>query len=537
MQAAFADRVGTESHRHCLGSVGLPEDGLVVRLLTATEVAECLRLVRGHKGWVYPTSTGRNWGYGTATPPRSDGLRLDLSGMTRITGFDDDLGVVTVEPGVTQQQLADFLAASGSHWLCPTTGAGPDAGILGNAMERGYGLTPHTDHFQAVQSLEAVLADGTRYRSAMAEATGPNGAGSLFRWGVGPYLDGIFTQSKAAVVTSVTIALASKAPRTVALLGQVQERKHLEPLVHAVRGLLRTHGHAIGGINLMNDRRVLAMSLGRSPAPAGQALSDQDVRELCREHRVARWTVMGHAAGPRAVVADASRAFRRALRGVSRLNVSLSRPQAATLARGLSTIPLKTAQVQSERLHQLAQALEILEGQPNRVALPLAYWRCVNPENATSPSDPARDGVGLIWYSPLVPMRPETVRRFVQSTEEVCLAHCLDPLITLTSLSNRCFDSTVPLLFNPKDDAQASAARACYEALLETHQPMGIVPYRLPLFAQGRWAKWAPVAFQAARRIVTALDPDDSIAPGRYGLEAMNSPEFADHRISTKAAA
>ena len=68
--------------------------------------------------------------------------------------------------------------------------------------------------------------------------------------------------------------------------------------------------------------------------------------------------------------------------------------------------------------------------------------------------DPARDGCGLIWYSPLVPMNPDRVSRYVDMVENICVAHGIEPLITLTSLSNRCFDSSVPLLFDRNDASQ-----------------------------------------------------------------------------------
>ena len=37
-------------------------------------------------------------------------------------------------------------AKHGNLHMVPTTGAGPHASVLGNACERGYGITPDTDH-------------------------------------------------------------------------------------------------------------------------------------------------------------------------------------------------------------------------------------------------------------------------------------------------------------------------------------------------------------------------------------------------------
>ena len=84
----------------------------------------------------------------------------NLSELKDIKHYDDEVGSITVEPGVTQQSLYDFLENHGSKHMVPTTGAGPSASILGNACERGYGITPETDHFNAIYEMEIILPSG-----------------------------------------------------------------------------------------------------------------------------------------------------------------------------------------------------------------------------------------------------------------------------------------------------------------------------------------------------------------------------------------
>ena len=57
----------------------------------------------------YPISSGRNWGYGGASPVLNDALIVDFNKMNNIRHFDDVNGVVDIEPGVTQGQLAHYL--------------------------------------------------------------------------------------------------------------------------------------------------------------------------------------------------------------------------------------------------------------------------------------------------------------------------------------------------------------------------------------------------------------------------------------------
>jgi 4-cresol dehydrogenase (hydroxylating) len=136
------------------------------------DVVAVVDVARTHGVSLYPVSTGHNWGYGDANPVAEDCVVLDLSALDRILGIDAELGLVTLQPGVTQQKLKDFLDGKELPFLVPTTGAGPHCSILGNALERGYGITPHADHFAAVTALEAVLPDGRFYRSAVRDLGG-----------------------------------------------------------------------------------------------------------------------------------------------------------------------------------------------------------------------------------------------------------------------------------------------------------------------------------------------------------------------------
>ena len=116
---------------------------------------------------------------------------------------------LTVEPGVTQQDLYDFLVKHGSKHMVPTTGAGPSASILANACERGYGITPDTDHFNAIYEMEVILPSGetiftgfTNYNSELLRG--------VFKTPPGASLNGLFTQSALGIVVSMTIRLEKK---------------------------------------------------------------------------------------------------------------------------------------------------------------------------------------------------------------------------------------------------------------------------------------------------------------------------------------
>ncbi|MBV8894397.1 MAG: FAD-binding oxidoreductase, partial [Acidobacteria bacterium] len=289
-----------------------------LRPKSVEQVIPIVDIARRHAIPLYPISTGHNWGYGSANPVTDGCVILDLSGLNRILDMDPDLGLVTLEPGVTQQDLHDYLERNALPFLVPVTGAGPDCSLLGNALERGYGITPHADHFAAVTAVEAVLPDGRIYRSALSEL----GGGTVdrgFKWGIGPYLDGLFAQSNFAIVTQMTIALAPRPERVEAFFFGLNEDTGLEAAVTAVRQLLRSLGAVTGSINLMNAQRMLAMI---APYPADRVSENgilplEVVAKLGAANRLMAWTGLGALYGKAQIVKAARRVVREVLKPIS----------------------------------------------------------------------------------------------------------------------------------------------------------------------------------------------------------------------------
>jgi 4-cresol dehydrogenase (hydroxylating) flavoprotein subunit len=466
---------------------------------------------------LYPISTGHNWGYGTALPPTDDCVILDLSGLDRILEFDAGTGLVTVEPGVTQGQLAEFLDRGEHRYLVPVTGAGPTCSIVGNALERGYGITPQADHFGAVMALEAVLPDGRVYRSALSELDGQH-LDRAFKWGIGPYLDGMFSQSGFGVVTQMTIALSRRPAAIKIFLFGLKRSEQLGNLVERVREVIARFPGIVGGINLMNAHRMLAMAVPypRERLGSDGLISPELLAELSRENQVMPWTGFGTLYGSKGVVRAVQRDVRRLLRPlVSRL-VFISPEGGRTLARAGSMLPSYFRSKFARNLEMLERSLQLVAGRPNETALPLCYWNTRQQPRAGAAMDPARDGCGLAWYSPLVPMKPESVTAYVRMVTAIMRKHRLEPLITLTSLSDRCFDSTVPLLFDLDSEESRRNAETCYWALLEAGRGQGFLPYRVGIQTMNWLSQNDTTFWQVVREIKKTLDPHAIISPGRY---------------------
>ena len=474
-----------------------PADRVLVRPTTTAEVASALDLARAHGQSVHPYSTGRNWGYGSSYPV-ADRTRvmLDLSAMNRILSFDAELGLVTVEPGVTQGDLAAFLSDRQAPFITPTTGAGPSCSLIGNALERGYGLTPIGDHFGAVMGIEAVLADGTIYRSPfMPEA--PDGPQPVYKWGTGPYLDGVFSQAGNAVVTRMTLRLAPRPERVETFYFIVRDDALLEQCIEAIRRMLLDSGMPISGINFVNNQRMKAQVAGDGTMDA------------------AKWFGTGVLFGDKAIVKASRAGVPKALKGLVRRVFFINDDRVALARRALSMLGRSPLAARLEPFVTNSEGLlGILGGQPSEFGMPLAYARNLDAMPATG-RNPARDGCGLLWYVPIVPMRGADARRYADMVRRVCGKYGFPDPITFSSLSPTAFDSTVPLSFEPTEEGSANAM-ACLRELIEEGRRAGFPPYRYHSLTMDLATAEQPVFWQTAARVKAALDPEGLISPGRY---------------------
>ncbi len=490
----------------------------VLRPLSVQEVVAIVGIADQNNITLYPISQGKNWGYGSANPVRDGCAIVDLSSMRGISGYDPELGIVSVEPGVTQGQLAQYLKEQGDRYLTPTTGAGPNASILGNAVERGYGLVPIADHFLSVLNMEVVLANGSIYRSAI-HAKGCDEVDRIFKWGIGPYIDGIFTQSNLGIVTKVTIALTARPEHIEMFFVELKEYDDIHNAVLIVREVLQELA-GITGINIMSDLRLQAM-MSQYPFDA-IAKSSQGMipflKESAKKQGFSAWTCVGSLYGTKNMITAAKNELQRMVRERGYRVTFVSKKKVVFVRSLLSLFPSSILVAWKNRINGLRMGFDILEGRPNEGPLAICYRHLRDGVVKDKDLDPAKDGCGLFWYAPLVPMKPEIVRSYVEFVEKTCEKHGIEPLITLSSLSERCFDSTVPILFDPGDPQQEERAKVCLEALLEGGQKMGVYPYRVGIDMMKTLVDPTQPFWATQEALKKMFDPKGILSPGRYSV-------------------
>ena len=499
----------------------------VVSIGTEDDIAQILKLanqpsvIDSCPFSIYPISTGNNWGYGSGLPnQKSDNtVLLDLKRLNNISYFDSENGICTIQPGVTQQDLYDYLTEHGGEFMVPVTGAGPNCSVLANAIERGYGITPNTDHFLALTSIRGFLPDGSLYESALAslDKSQDQYIDKTFKWKLGPYVEGLFTQSGNLIVTDVTLALARKAKGFDSFYMRFYNHNAFESAYYVMKTILSDLGSVVGSINLMDKRRICAM-VAENPQGAGRHknMTNAQCEEIASRNNIPEWTLVGTIYTTEKMAKAARKDIKQIAKGhADQLLFSSSWMirVGRMVSRRFNTKLLFSV---THHLAKLDAGIEIMCGKPNSVALPLAYWRnpTVDP-NAKSNLSPAVDGCGLLWYAPLVPSKQHTMLAFIEFVRSTCRIYNIEPMITFTNLSSYSTDSTIPIVFNINDPKAVSDARACLQILHDEGIKKGFVPYRLNIEQQQHLPK-EHISWRMTKAINVTLDKNQVLSPGRY---------------------
>ena len=464
---------------------------------SAEEVQAAVRIAAEYRVPLYPISRGKNWGYGSRVPYR-DGVVLDLGRLNRIRAYDPELATVTVEPGVTQEDLVNFLADRGGHHWADTTSVTPKSSVLGNALARGHGLTPYADHAETLLSIRSVLGDGRLLSTGYGEfedATVRN----LDPWGVGPSLTGLFTQSNYGVVTEGTIALLPAPECARAVVLDVENDEELFGLI-PVLNKLRIQGTIESGPRFANVYRSLMFE----PYPwdrvePGVALAKDVALELAARNGRGAWSVSFGVYGPPREVEARLATIKEALAPVLVRSPRVFDPHAADLegrARVLGSL---------------------LGGRllPGGAASVRTYWKkrdCVPGDDP----DPDRDRCGVIWLAPVSPFRARDVARVQELVEEVLPKHGFEPDISCYGLRARLLHFHISIIFDRDVPGADAAAKAAHDELLERLLDSGYPPHRLGVQSMSAMGQTSETGKTVLRNLKRAFDPAGVIAPGSY---------------------
>ena len=485
-----------------------------VKIAHAAEVQILINLARQHKVALWPISGGRNFGYGTSLPVRNNALVVDLSGLKGIE-FHPESHTVTIEAGVTQADLLEFLSSRALPYLVPTTGAGPHGSLIGNALDGGYGMTPVSDHFDGLVYFQGYWGNGEAMSDSLAELSGPDMAR---RWNASTGLNtrSLLRQSNLGIVTAATLQLAPKQPHSRMVVIQWKSQADFERGQEDLAGLMEI-------IPAMTA--VLSVNKPRTQATNGHfALRNPSSQPVMAETAAGtpqEFTSLATLFGPEHTTAGACRDLKRHLKGAKVL--CLSRKQLTLLGNLGSAVPagvisrFEGLRFLHQKVGSLSQTIALLDGVPSHEFLKLAY-AANNPAPAMHVnSSPAKDGQGILWFAPLVPLTKAGVHAALVLMEGILVKHGFDALLGLTIRNSRAGIATIPLIFE-KTEENVRRAHACYKELVTACTLAGMPPYRVNIESMRTMAELRidNVHQRLHAQLKAALDPADIIAPGRY---------------------
>jgi 4-cresol dehydrogenase (hydroxylating) len=290
---------------------GMPEQqrqaGAAVAPASVEQVQQVVRIANKYKIPLYAISTGRNLGYGGAAPALSGSVVVDLKRMNKVLEVNVRDAYVLVEPGVSFIDLSRYFVEHNLPFMVSSAenGAG---GPIGNALDHGCSNV-RGDNFAAVCGMEVVLPNGEVLRTGSGAVPNPK-LWQNYKYGFGPFIEGMFSQSNFGIVTKMGFWL-ERQPEVVQAFSVTSSRSDdLAPLIDAVQlmrneGLVRISG---GGSPLRSANAATNGAIPRGikavdellAKPGGGAASEWDA--LSRETGIPISMAMGNIRGPDKVV-------------------------------------------------------------------------------------------------------------------------------------------------------------------------------------------------------------------------------------------
>ena len=505
--------------RTCIPYRQIPD--CIVYPSSAEQVQRVVALGQELKVPLWPVSTGKNWGYGEKSAWYRGGITLVLERMKKIYTIDEQLGYAVIEPGVTYRDLNCYLKNHNIGLWPDSAGTTESASVIGNALDKGRGLTPYADHFGSLCGMEVVLPDGSLLRTGNTTET-PNQVWNLYKWGVGPYLDGLFVQSNLGIVVKAGLWLMPEPEAFDFLAFEYTKSLDLFPamiddLRHLVfQGVLRSRPH------LANDFAMLCIvsQYPRHLLDGRKSLTAEAMAQWRKEHGVSPWTFGCGLYGSTSEVGYQRRTLRKVLGKYGRLwsfGTALRSDWIGSLAFWVARAGAYWTGKSPAFLAQIRPAADLFRGIPTDEFARQVYFKSHRDKPAGA-IDPPKDQCGFIWIGPLVPFLSKDVKKALAKAKRIFEKFEFDFFVELIVESPRALLLLFGVFYDKSDAGETQRASDWYANIRAEMVESGYPPYR-------ETTQSSPHVFDenAATRsflssIKGAIDPNRILAPGRYGI-------------------
>jgi 4-cresol dehydrogenase (hydroxylating) flavoprotein subunit len=481
---------------------------------TTREVQAIVRVARRYGVPLYPIGTGKNWGLGSRLPVESGAVIVDLGRMTCVRQIDATALHAEVEAGVTQRRLYEAIRCLPLRMN--VTGSSADTSIIGNALERGIGyLGLRADE---TWNLEVVLGTGEVLRTGFGHRA-DSVLAPLYRYGIGPSLDGLFFQSNFGIVTAATVALRPRPASHAAAVVSIDEEADLPRLVEAL-ARARREGVYDGVVHIGDRSRtritmapLVAASLAESTGIAMEE-AHRDAIGLLDRQGFGAWSGLVGLSGTASHVRDGIRTIRRLVGGFARVRI-LSDGRLALARKLLAWLrPFAAAKRASALLDAVTPLYGLTKGIPSDAAVRSVGYAAGDTPN----SDPDHGDAGMLYCLPLMPLTGEAATEGLALIRSAGSKFAIETSITFNVLDARVLEAVVTIPFSRSDAAATARAARCSDWLRGAFIARGFTPYRVDINAMRDVVRAGDPFWETARAIKDVFDPDHILSRGRYSL-------------------
>jgi 4-cresol dehydrogenase (hydroxylating) len=465
---------------HAPGAAVLPTEVEEVQAIVAIAAEEHVPL------WTH--STGRNNGYGGAGPLLRGSVMLSLRNMNRVLELDGELGYALVEPGVRWFDLYEAIEAAGLDLMLSIADLGW-GGPVGNMLENGVTYLPYGVDWTAQCGMEVVLPTGELLRTGMGAMPG-NRAWNLYKRGLGPTLDQLFTQSNYGIVTKMGVWLQPRPEVYAPVWVRIWRDDDIAALIDTLRVLL-LDGTVRMVPTILNALNTAALHTARGDWFNGEGpIPDHEIDRIARELDTGRWMMRLALHGDEPVVAH-----------------RLAKVTAAFEAIGAE---VRSSVYGRDELSKLEVGGEkTMAGIPNMAFTHITRWA-------------GGDSGGHIGFSPVVPLTGSEILRARGVLREQVHAAGMDYLAGLLPINARSLIHITMLMFDTADEAGTRTAYDLARKLVVDCAPHGFGEYRAHVDFMDAAAAQYSFGDHAYRRfcetLKDAIDPAGILAPGKNGI-------------------
>jgi 4-cresol dehydrogenase (hydroxylating) len=376
--------------------------------------------------------------------------------------------------------------------------------------------------------LDVVLPDGRLLHTG-----GPlqqNRSRYVHRFGIGPYLDGLFSQSNFGVVVRTGVWLTPK-PKNFELCIMETSEDKIPNLIDALREL-SLHGSIHSNFHIANDIAMLSI-LKKYPydmlKPGEKSLSAVALQQLRRRYRMAQWSVSLGIYGSSREIAAYKKEIKSHVAGLARTEFVDRRKYALVrwLLRNLSTPILgsilsfghrKIAGREREMIELIPGSYDLHLGRPDSRFAHLAYFKAPGSLPANGQLDPARDNAGSVWHAPVVPATGKDTACILGIARKLYRKWDIDFYCCFARMNPRAQFCLMGMLFNPENSDEVNRIRGLQHDLSEEINKAGYQSYRTGLSSFPSMRDQNQNLADILSDIKAAVDPHGVFAPGRYGI-------------------